>query len=206
MTATSKVIKLQNVRLSFPNLWVPKAFEEGQKPRYEATFILDPSNDEHAGIIKQLRQAAFEVAKETYSGEMPKSVKMCFGNSDGTPVKVGPNGYRNDVKEYDGYEEMFYIGSANKTKPKVVDRARDDAGKFPLITEESGRVYGGCFVNGTITLWGQNNKFGKRINANLRAVQFVRDGEAFGVAPVDSDAEFDEVEIEEDFDAEEWDD
>ena len=38
------------------------------------------------------------------------------------------------------------------------------------------------------------NEFGKRINANLRAVQFVKDGEAFGVKPVDAEDEFDVLE------------
>jgi hypothetical protein len=48
---TSDIIKLKNVRLSFARLWKPKAFQEGQDPRFEATFLLDPSNAEHAATI-----------------------------------------------------------------------------------------------------------------------------------------------------------
>jgi hypothetical protein len=171
--ATSEKIKLNNVRLSFPRLFKPKAFQEGQDPRFEASFLLDPSDKSHAAIIKQIKATAKELATEEF-GEVPKSLKLCFGDGD--------------EKEYDGYEGMFYVTSSNKTRPTVVDRDLS-----PLV-EEDGKPYAGCYVNGTITLWVMNNQFGKRINANLRAVQFVKDGEAFGVKPVDAEEEFDALE------------
>jgi hypothetical protein len=46
-------------------------------------------------------------------------------------------------------------------------------------------------VNTNVTLWTQDNKFGKAIRANLRIVQFVKDGKAFsGSAPANADDEF----------------
>ena len=48
------------------------------------------------------------------------------------------------------------------------------------ITEDDNVVYAGCYVNAIITLWAQNNSYGKRVNAQLDGVQFVRDGEPFG--------------------------
>jgi hypothetical protein len=38
----------------------------------------------------------------------------------------------------------------------------------------------------------QDNKHGKRANAMLKSVQFLRDGESFGAAPVNPDDEFDD--------------
>jgi hypothetical protein len=73
------------------------------------------------------------------------------------------------------------------------------------LAEDDGVLYSGCYVNMTVTLWTQDNEYGKRVNANLRAVQFVKDGEAFGVAPVDAEEEFDEVEIEDDEGGDNWD-
>jgi len=55
--------------------------------------------------------------------------------------------------------------------------------------EENGKPYAGCYVNMSIRLWAQDNQFGKRVNAQLRAVQFVKDGEAFGDKPVDPQKE-----------------
>lgn len=173
---TSEVIKLPNVRLSFPRLFKPKAFREGQEPRFEATFLLDPSDKTHAKVIQKIEETAQAILEEHFNGKVPKSVVMCFGDGD--------------TKDYDGYEGMFYVSTSNRTRPTVVDRDRT-----PLV-EEDGKPYAGSFVNGSITLWVMDNEFGKRVNANLRAVQFVRDGEAFGVKPVDADEEFDVLDSE----------
>lgn len=178
---TSEVIKLKKSRLSFPNLFKAKSFEEGQDPRFEATFLLDPSNKSHAKIIKTIKSEAARIAKEKWGDKIPKH-KKCFGLTEDTD------------KEYDGYEGMFYIASNNKTRPTVVDRGRNP------VAEEDGVIYAGCVVNGTVTLWTQDNKWGKRINANLRGVQFDSEGEAFGVAPVDAEEEFDELEDSDDDD------
>ena len=66
------------------------------------------------------------------------------------------------------------------------------------LTEDDNKLYPGCYVNVVITLWAQNNKFGKRINANLLAVQFVKDGNPFGEARVDVGSIFDDIEDDSD--------
>jgi hypothetical protein len=58
------------------------------------------------------------------------------------------------------------------------------------LTEDDNVVYAGCYVNAIITLWVQNNSYGKRVNAQLDGVQFAKDGEPFGAGGIDAD-EFD---------------
>jgi hypothetical protein len=178
--ATSEPIALKNARLSFPHLFDPRPFRQGQTPNFQASFLLDPSDKKHAKIIKAIKKTAKQLAEEHFK-TIPKGMLYCFGDGDD--------------KEYDGYEGQFYLSSTNKTRPTVVDRDRT-----PLVAED-GKPYAGCFVNGSITLWVQDNEYGKRINANLRAVQFVKDGEAFGVKPVDASEEF--ADLEDDDDGEE---
>ena len=61
------------------------------------------------------------------------------------------------------------------------------------LTEADGVIYAGCYVNASIEFWAQDNNFGKRINAQLRGVQFNGDGDAFSAGrPADAD-EFEEV-------------
>lgn len=174
---TTEVIKLKNVRLSFPRLFEPKSFRQGQEPRFEATFLLDPSNAEHAAIKKHIKAEATRIAKEHFGekADLKKILKdnLCY--------------YDGDTKEYDGYAGMWCIATSNKTRPTVVDQKRN-----PLVAAD-GKPYAGCFVNATITLWVMDNEFGKRVNANLRGVQFLRDGEPFGVKPVDAEEEFDDL-------------
>ena len=69
-------------------------------------------------------------------------------------------------------------------------------------------MYSGCYVNTNITLWPQDHSVGgKGVNANLRIVQFFRDGDAFGTARASAD-EMDEVDIDDDEDdaVDDWDD
>lgn len=174
---TSEKIHLKNVRLSFARLYKPKAFREGQDPRFEATFLLDPSNAEHAATIKQVKTTIAEVGKKVYG--TIEGMKHCL--------------VKGDSKGYDGYKGMIAIPSHNKVRPAVVNK------KNELVAEgEPQAPYSGCYVNATITLWAIKNGFDPRVSANLRGVQFLRDGEAFGVRPVDPNEEFEAFEDEED--------
>ncbi len=174
---TSEVLKMGTAtspaRLSFARLYTPKPFEPGQKPRFEATFLLDPSNAEHKKQIDAIKVAAKKLIVD--AGLDPTEFRLCFGSGD--------------KKKYDGYKGMVYLASANTTRPTVVNRRRE-----PVAETDPGAPYSGCYVIGSVTLW-LNTKKSKWINANLRAVQFVKDGERFGgAAPVDADAEFEALE------------
>ena len=172
---TTNPIKLGSgtapVRLSFARLFTPKPFAPGQTPRFEASFLLDPTNKEHAATIAQIKDEAKKLILG--AGLNPKDFKLCFGEGD------------KQDKVYDGYAGMYVVRSANTTRPTVVDRSR-----HPLAEGDDQAPYSGCYVIGSVTFWLQNNAYGKRINANLRAVQFVKDGDAFGVAPVKAEEEF----------------
>jgi hypothetical protein len=167
--------KLTDVRLSFPRLFTPEAFEEGGTKTFQATFLLDPSNEEHKRVLKNIQKDALRLAKEAFGADFTlKQLKgMCFGKGDDLP------------KVYDGYEGMYYVRTANTVRPAVANRRGE-----PVAEGDPQEPYAGCFVNGTLSLWVQNNKWGKRINANLRGVQFVRDGEAFGQEPISAENEF----------------
>ncbi len=60
-----------------------------------------------------------------------------------------------------------------------------------------GKPYSGCYVNGIVDIWAQDNGFGRRLNATLKGVQFVKDGDAFsGGTAVSADA-FDDLGVDE---------
>lgn len=186
---TSGKIVVKNVRLSFERLYVSKAFQPGQDARYEATGLIDPSvagsvvvtdkgttKIEGAAGVKFLKETSIRLAKEANNGVLDPELKLCFG--------------KGDKKSYDGYAGMIYIATHNKPKPEVRNRQG-------LLVEagKPGAPYSGSYGNLIITLWGQNNQYGKRVNANLLGWQFVRDGEAFsGLAKVDVEDDFEAYE------------
>jgi len=138
---TSEVIKLVDWRLSFARLWKPKAFQEGQEPRFEATFLGDPSNEAHKAQIQAIKDAGKALAKAKW-GDVPEDLKLSYGFADNNPVK----------KKYDGYPGMFYLASANTTKPTVIPRNKEN-GAWVQCKEGVGEApYSGCYVNTNITL------------------------------------------------------
>lgn len=176
------VIKLSNVRLSYPVLDEKKTFRTGEgKPAWSATFLLDKKAN--AADIKKLQTVIAGVTKDEFAGKALPPDRVCL--KDGS-LKEDTDGYGDGV--------MFVAARNEKTRPGVVDRnlAQLTAGDphFP---------YAGCYVNATIRLWAQGGKsfkseFGKRINATLRNVQFLKDGEPFGEKPTPAEAEFEAVE------------
>jgi hypothetical protein len=117
---------------------------------------------QHAESIAEI-QAAIKVAiKEKLGGAKVGADKLCMKDGDDS--------------DYEGYAGTMSLKAANAKRPLVIDRD-----KTPLA-ESDNRPYSGCYVNAIIELWAQNNAYGKRINANLLAVQFYKDGQPFGDA------------------------
>lgn len=166
-------ITLKNVRLSFPALFEPKLMPGAKKAKYSACFILDKKRD--AAQIKMIREGLATIAKESFKGKIPPDICLRPGDD---PKKVDLDGY--------GPEVMFVSASSEKKIP-VVDR-----NKTPLGPEDE-KPYAGCYVNVVVRLWAQDNEFGKRINGQLRAVQFAKDGDPFGDKGVDPDEAFEDI-------------
>ena len=194
MSVTSEKIELNVVRLSFPHLFKPKSFQVGQDAKFQATFLLDPTDKAHAKAIKTIKKEAKRIVLEDF-GEVPKNLKKCYGLSKDNDTK----------KEYAGYEDMFYVATSNSDRPVLVGKKRDKLDEVDGPT----MLYAGAYVNTVITLWTQNHPVGgKGVNANLRIVQFVKNGEPFGRGAASAEDELKDVDIEDDDDDanDDWDD
>lgn len=173
-------VKLINVRLSFPDLFTARAFKQGDKPKFKATFLV-PKDDAQ---IKTIENAIKEVAKAKWGAKADSVLKSIRGNPNKFCFQDG------DTKDYDGYADMMALSAGNATRPLVIDRD-----KSPL-SEADGKPYAGCYVNASIEFFAYDNS-GNGISASLKGVQFAKDGDAFaGGAPASPD-EFDEIDAPE---------
>jgi len=172
-------VKLKNVRLAFGDgIFRAKAVNEGDKPSYNCCFLLPP---DHPDLPKL--KAAIKAAATAKWGAKADEVLKALVAGDKVCLRKG------DAKgEYEGFPGNLYISARNRARPLVVDAD----GATPL-TEADGRPYSGCFVNASIDVWAQQNSYGKRINAQLRGVQFFRDGDSFGGGAPATPDEFDDV-------------
>lgn len=184
---------LKNLRLSYPNLFVPKSGpEEGSEPAYSASFLMNKTAN--AAEIKAMRDGILAVAREQWGADNVKFNEQGQllvrkpGTNSAAPVKICLRD-GSEKGETDGYgSEVMFFSARATIQPPCVDR-----NPAIILTKTSGKPYAGCYVNVAIRLWAMDNKFGKRVNAQLKTVQFAADGEAFGDAPVDPASVFENI-------------
>jgi hypothetical protein len=174
-------IRLENVRLAFPNLFEAKAAKAGQKAKYSAAFIF-PKDHPAVSIVKE---AMTQVAKAKW-GDKWETVYAALRAADKLAVHDG------DVKsEYAGYAGNLFVNASNEVRPLILGGGPD--GKAPLSAED-GKPYSGCYVNALIEIWAQQHaEHGKRINASLMGVQFARDGERLSGGATAAADDFDAI-------------
>jgi hypothetical protein len=136
--------------------------------------VYSPTEKKEGNAIKVFNKVLSEVAADKWAGKAEANLraamaagaaKCCF--------------YDGDTKAYNGYAGNWIVSATrnqNDGAPMVVDR-----NKRPL-TAKDGKLYSGCYVNGTVEIWAQSNEFGKALRATLVNVQFAGDGESFGGA------------------------
>jgi hypothetical protein len=182
-------VLLPEVRLSYPHLFRPSedsTNDKGEmvKGKYGAVGILDPKNPKHKKAIKVLSDAIKEVAKEKWGDNIPKTVM---------PLRT--NCCLRDGADKNGaeFDEMYTVSASSRIRPPVVGKKTSQ-----VIEEDDDIVYGGAYVHMKVSLWAMDNDWGKRVNCNLVAVQFVRDGNRFGSTPAVASEEFDDIEDDDD--------
>lgn len=200
MTYEAKVILLKNVRLSHPHLFKAQPPQEGEgEPKYNGSFIIDPSTPSGKANIKLIKNELKRAYKEGY----PDKVRLkgtCLKAQDDDLIESDMVVTATEGKQRDEYKGMYLVSASEKKRPIVINRAKEP------VTESDDVVYAGCYVNVSIMIWVQGakpeaRKYGCRLNANLRAVQFYKDGEAFGASsPVDVDNEFEDFDDDDEFD------
>lgn len=187
-------IMLRDVRLSFAQglfeaSTIPGA-DANAKPKFNCGLLLPPDHPQINDVREKMKAVAREYPKWKGNGKdgkpiwqgiyaaLEKADKLALHDGDGKP-------------SYDGYPGNFYISpsAAENAPPTLLDQA-----KTQLSAKDAAKlIYSGCYVNASIELWAQDNGFGKRINAQLRGVQFLRKGDTFSAGrPADTD-EFEEV-------------
>lgn len=179
-------VMLLGVRLAFPTLNRPEKFDpanEKQEPRYSGTLLLDK---EDAGQVAKI-DAAIRAAAAAKWGEAKADAAVKGLTAS---LKIAKQDGELKADKYDGFEGNWAIAAHAKENapPRLLDRDKTE------LPRDTPKLYAGCYVNASVEFWAQDNQFGKRINCQLRGVQFARDGDAFsGARPADTD-EFDVVE------------
>lgn len=206
MSELSTSILIKNVRLSYPALWKPQPPKNPSgTPRWTASFILD--KEKHKSEIALIKSTINQIVNG-HSAWKDKTVnfkKIEFQNGGPRAQLVELAGIclRDGAEKADkeGYgPDVMFISAARSTVTK-----KGAALQPPLtvgkngetLTEESMKIYAGCYVHAKIRLYAQD---GERngVNADLIGVMLAGDGESFGNGPTTVEQEFGDV-IESEF-------
>lgn len=163
-------ILLNNVRLSYAQLFTAKAMQNADgslgKLKFQATLLLDKKV--HAADIVKIEALIQRACLDKFGKANVKLKNVCLRDGE-------------EKEDTEGYgPEIMFVPASNETRPPVVDRD----GVTPLV-EQDGRIFSGCYVNACIRLYAYDHpKGGKGVSASLQAVQFYKDGPAFGAGRV----------------------
>jgi hypothetical protein len=173
-------VKLEKVRLAFPKLFKAEQVNGEGEPQFSATFIFPKDHPN----VKDIENAILQVAKEKWADKADVILKKVKAELK-TCLKDG------DLKaDLDGFVGNYFLNASNKTRPYVINRDKTQ------LNSDDGVIYAGCYVYAVIDIWAMDNKFGKRICASLSGVQFYKDGDAFTGGGVASDADFDDLSVD----------
>lgn len=152
----NEFIMLKNVRVSYPHLFT-KPIINGDEGKHGATLLLDKLD--HSAAIEKIEDGIAELIKTRLKGRKLPSDKVCLRDGDDSAREE--------------YANHMYVSANSNKAPLVID----NTGQNTVKDEAECAIYAGCRVNAKIRLWAQDNNYGKRVNAELLAIQFAADDE-----------------------------
>lgn len=165
-------IRLSGVRFSYPHL--AKAYK-GDGDQGEAKFGI-------VGMLPKATHAAAEKLIQERIAELLKENKVKSLASDKKFLRDG------DESGKDDYEGFWTVSARESRRPPLRDRQNQ-----VVEPEDAAEVFQpGYWGDILIRPWYQNNTYGKRVNAGLSSVQFVKKDEVFGEGRI-SDEDLDDT-------------
>ena len=161
-------------RISFANIWEPKAINGGDE-KYSVSCLIPKSDKKTLARIQKAVEAAKEDGKtRKWSGKIPPNLKL--------PLRDGDI----DRPDDENYEDCYFLNASSKDAPQVVDRKVN-----PVV--DPMMVYSGCYCNVSVNFYAFNANGNRGVAAGLGNIQFVKDGERLS-GKASADADFDALE------------
>ena len=160
------------VRLSYANVWEPKAPTEGATPKYSVSLIIPKSDTETIAKINEAINAAIDEGVGKFGGKKPNRAALKLPLRDGDVER----------EDDDAYANAYFINANSVTAPQIVDTKVQ-----PIL--DRGEVYSGVYARVSINFYAFNSNGNRGIACGLGNIQKVRDGEPLG-GKTNASAEF----------------
>lgn len=155
------------VRLSYANLFTPRAPQGGGDPKYSATLLI-PKTDTatYQRILAAIEAATQSGVASKWNGQRPPMIPNPLHDGDGARPSDGME-YGPECKGH----WVLTASSKQDRPPQVVDAQRN-----PILNQAM--IYSGAYAHVYINFYAYNAGGKKGIGCGLNAVQKTRDGEA----------------------------
>lgn len=157
MSTTPTKIVTGKARLSYVNVFQPRASKPGQEPKYSICVLIPKSDTATVNKVKAAVKAAAEAGIGILGGKIPAGLK--------NPLRDGDT--ERDTAEYKGH---YFINASSKQKPGVVD-----AGVQPIL--DAGELVSGDYGRVSLNFYAYSVDGNKGIGAGLQNVQKLASGD-----------------------------
>ena len=156
-------IKTGKVRLSFCNIWEPKASFDGAKPKYSTSVIVSKKDTKTIDAINAAIEAAYEEGLSKLKGNAKTAPAL---NVLKTPLRDG------DLERPDdeAYKDSYFFNANSTTAPGVVDADLND------ILDHT-EIYSGVYARVSVTFYAYNTGTAKGIACGLNNIMKLEDGD-----------------------------
>ena len=148
----------KKVRLSYANVWEPKAMQEGQEPKYSVCLLIPKSDKETVKRIREAIEEEKEAGKGIWNNKIPANLKL--------PLRDGDE----ERPEDENYAGHWFINCNSKTRPGIVDKKVQ-----PILDQDE--VYSGCYARVAVSFYPFNSNGNKGIACGLNHIQKIADGD-----------------------------
>ena len=181
--------RLDNVRADWPNLFKGEQFNGEGKFRCGITLLVPTDHPQFKQVQEAIEYAAAEKWKTKAAGVLKANRWPNPGKKDSICFRDG------DLKsDSDGYAGTFYLSANCQGGDTEADCAKPTvytADRQKVTNANESPIYRGCYVNAMVEIYA-DSRFGDGVFCKLVAVQFRKDGDAFGSAPAKAD-DFEDV-------------
>jgi hypothetical protein len=177
-------------KIAFHDLFTPKAFQEGQKPKYGITLLFPPEEtfDNYKAAVERLKKHPefSKVAVIPNSPEEAQRLQMGIDKEDIIYADTFLKGLAKAIKKESNVDTLekypFMKGQFKATANAYFPPTILDATKNKINVEQKELVYPGCYGQALVSV-GIHNK--DKIFLRLHAFQKQKNGEPLGRAGAD---------------------
>lgn len=188
----SEIIRLENARIRFCNLFEPRTpvigGQPSGKPRYDATLMIEKGSESDKKMrhaIASLCQDVFKAQWKDQLEELQEEKRVQYNDGDSSK-------YRLKHPEYKGHMIVRATRQESQGPLLITDRDPDKE-----LTIDDGIPYPGCWVNAVVQPY-YNTTGGPRINVGLLGLQFVREDDRFAAGYQVTSADFEDLSVSQD--------